>query len=128
VVAKREMEIQTAQAEATNYRNQALSEASAAKTAIERARGLLEQLKQKELEIAKLQQGPAGTKTASVRDPNYENPPPTDVKGKVVEIMPGRNLVQINLGSDMGVNKDNTLEVYRMRPRAEYLGRLRIVE
>src|SRR5262249_21298430 len=77
---------------------------------------------------AKLQQGPAGTKTASVRDPNYENPPPAYVKGKVEKVLPGQNLVEINLGSDMGVNKDNTLEVYRMRPRPEYLGRLRIVD
>jgi hypothetical protein len=128
VVRKREEEIAKAQVETTNYRNQALQSAAEAKTAIERARGLLEIVKQKELEIAKLQQGPAGTKTASVRDPNYENPPPTDVKGKIVELLPGRNLVQINLGTDMGVNENNTLEVYRMRPRPEYLGRLRIVE
>jgi hypothetical protein len=130
VVAKREKEIQTAQAETTNYRNQALQEAAAAKAAIERSRGLLEQLKQRELEIAKLQQpgGPGGIKTASVRDPNYENPPSAYVKGRIMKIdAKDRALVEINLGSDVGVNENNTLEVYRMRP-ALYLGRLRIVE
>jgi hypothetical protein len=128
VVRKREEEIAKAQVETTNYRNQALQSAAEAKTAIERARGLLEQLQQKEIELAKRDQGPAGTKTASVRDPNYENPPPADVKGSIQKILPGQNLVQINLGSDVGVNKDNTLEVYRFGRDPQYLGRLRIVE
>jgi hypothetical protein len=100
------------------------------KAAVERARGLLEQLKQRELEIAKLQQqGPGGIKTASVRDPNFENPPSANVKGKIMKIdAKDRSLVEINLGSDVGVNENNTLEVYRLRPEAAYLGRLRIVE
>jgi len=66
--------------------------------------------------------------TTGVNSLNNENPPSASVRGKVQEVLPGQNLVKINLGSDMGVNENNTLEVFRLQPKAEYLGRLRIVE
>jgi len=37
-------------------------------------------------------------------------------------------LVKISVGSDAGIRKDQTLEVFRMTPKAEYLGRLLIVD
>ena len=129
LVAKREDEIRKAQDQSAELQRLALSKATEAQTALARARNLLEQLKQRELEIAKLQQGPAMLKTASIRDPNYSNPPPADVKGKIAKIhSEDRSLVELNIGSDVGVNKDNTLDVYRLEPRAAYLGRLLIVE
>ncbi len=54
------------------------------------------------------------------------NPPAEQVKGKIEKV--DGDLVQINLGTDAGVNKNHTLEVYRVTPDAKYLGRIRIVD
>jgi len=53
------------------------------------------------------------------------NPPPEDVKGTVKQT-DASGLIVINLGSDSGLTKGNTLEVYRTAPKPMYLGRLRI--
>ena len=53
------------------------------------------------------------------------NPPPDNLEG-VVRRADG-NLVTISLGSDAGLSKGNTLEVFRLSEGA-YLGRIRIVE
>src|SRR5207244_8418503 len=60
---------------------------------------------------------------------NALNPPTTLVKGKIVRVDPtDKTLVEISLGTDQGVNKNNTLEVFRTTPEAKYLGVVRIVE
>jgi hypothetical protein len=130
VVRKREEDIAKAQAEATRYRNEALTQADIARVANQRTQNLLKQLQEKEKQLVEMQQkGPGGLGTkVAVNSPNYENPPAADVKGKIVKVMPDRNLVQISTGSDVGVSENNTLEVYRLSPRPEYLGRLRVVE
>jgi chromosome segregation ATPase len=130
VIKKREEEIAKAQLEVTKYRTAALQAEDQARTASLRAANLLEQLKQKEIQLAKaLVPGGTATPTASVRDPGYQNPPPAYVKGKIEKInATDRGLVQINIGSDVGIQENNTLEVYRLRPAPEYLGRLRIVD
>ena len=56
------------------------------------------------------------------------NPPAGLIKGKVLKIDPkDKTLVEINVGTDNGVEKGHTLEVYRLQPRAEYLGRIQVV-
>jgi hypothetical protein len=39
-----------------------------------------------------------------------------------------RTLVEISLGTDVGVNEGHTLEVYRLKPQPEYCGRIQIIE
>jgi predicted nuclease with TOPRIM domain len=56
------------------------------------------------------------------------NPPPEDVHGKVTQTDQTSGYVTINLGSDNGITKGNTLEVYRRQPRPTYVGVLRILE
>ena len=56
------------------------------------------------------------------------NPPPEDVKGTIKATDPSSGLVTINLGSDSGLTKGNTLHVYRLSPRPQYVGLLRIVD
>jgi len=64
-----------------------------------------------------------------VRDPNAFNPPVTSVKGNVIGVNPKDNsIVQISLGTDHGVQPGHTLEVYRIKPKAQYLGTLRVVD
>jgi hypothetical protein len=37
-------------------------------------------------------------------------------------------LIKLSVGRDHGVNKDNTLDIYRTNPTAEWLGTVRIIE
>ena len=60
------------------------------------------------------------------RNPNAPNPPAVMVNGKIEKIE--KDLVQINLGIDHGLNKNHTLEVYRLAPEPKYLGMIRIVD
>jgi len=57
-----------------------------------------------------------------------ENPPPDDVKGTIKATDPQSGLVTVNLGSDSGLSKGNTLHVYRLTPRPTYVGVLRIMD
>jgi hypothetical protein len=54
------------------------------------------------------------------------NAPAEDVEGLVKEVKDGK--VRISIGSDAGLTKGHTLEVFRLKPAAKYLGRLRVVE
>lgn len=57
---------------------------------------------------------------------NDPNPPEVAVNGKV-EIV-SHDLMQIDVGTDLGVEKDHTLEVYRLTPSPKYLGRARVID
>jgi len=52
-------------------------------------------------------------------------PPP--VEGKVVELNPTGRSMEISIGSDDGLATGQELYVYRIQPRAEYIGKVRIV-
>jgi hypothetical protein len=56
------------------------------------------------------------------------NPPAKDVEGEVKAIDAKTGYVTISLGTDAGVAKGNTLEVFRLKPQPSYLGTLQIVE
>jgi len=52
-------------------------------------------------------------------------PPP--VEGKVVELNPTRRSMEISIGSDDGLAVGQELYVFRIQPRAEYIGKVKIV-
>ncbi len=54
------------------------------------------------------------------------NPPKEFVNGTIEKIT--GSLVQINLGTDHGLAKDQTLDVYRLQPESKYLGMIRILD
>ncbi len=129
---KRQDEIAELQKTAAQSANRAIESDSNAKKATERALTLLSQVTQLtkkvyELEI-KLAGGDNVARLATpVRDRNYENPPRVNVKGLIDRVdKQDPTLVQITLGSDAGLEQNNTLEVYRLSPQPEYLGRLRL--
>ena len=63
------------------------------------------------------------------RDGTYSNPPPVYVKGRIEQINEAdKSLEKLTIGSDSGLLKDQTLEVYRFSPTPAYLGRLLIVD
>ncbi len=53
-------------------------------------------------------------------------PPPDQVQG-VVESVKG-DLVQVSVGSDQGLQQGHTLEIFRLEPKPEYLGPIRIIK
>lgn len=55
-------------------------------------------------------------------------PPPVDVQGQVTGVTTESGLVSINKGSDHGLAKNHTLEVYRLSPKPEWVGRIRIIQ
>ncbi len=54
------------------------------------------------------------------------NPPPDNVEGLIRQV--DRNLVTLTIGSDAGLAKGQTLEVFRYSPTPRYVGRIRIVD
>ena len=54
--------------------------------------------------------------------------PPDDVKGKILEVDSRSNLATISIGTDSGVNVGNTLLVYHLTPKPEYVGTVRVVD
>ncbi len=58
-----------------------------------------------------------------------KNPPPENVEGLIKATDPGSGLVTITIGSDAGLSKGNTLEVFRLADvpsQSKYLGTIRI--
>jgi hypothetical protein len=66
-------------------------------------------------------------KSSAGADTGKKNPPSKNVRGKITLVSPDWDLVKIDLGSDDGLRKGQTLEVVRLRPKAVYLGTVRIV-
>src|SRR5205823_4385912 len=56
------------------------------------------------------------------------NPPPGDVSGRVKNYDPTSGLLTITVGSDAGILKGHTLQVYRLEPNGQYVGVMRILE
>jgi hypothetical protein len=53
--------------------------------------------------------------------------PPEDIEGVIKAIDPKSDMVTISIGSDAGLRKGHTLEVYRLKPEPKYLGSVRIL-
>lgn len=71
--------------------------------------------------------GPKVPTVGPARAADEPNPPKPIVNGKIEKIGLD-DLVQISLGADHGLDKNHTLEVYRLKPEPKYLGKVRIVE
>lgn len=65
------------------------------------------------------------------RGAGERNPPPENVEGLIKSYDPASGLMTITIGTDAGVTKGNTLEVFRLASvpsQSKYLGTIRIVE
>jgi len=132
VIADREKTVLKLSEDIAAAKNAQVAAENERDTAKNRALALLEQLKEKERYIAKLTEkvGPSAAAPAKmVNNPNFRNPPPVFVEGKVMAVdAVNKTLVKISLGSDEGVNKDNTLLVYRKSPEVKFLGYLLVTD
>jgi hypothetical protein len=71
-----------------------------------------------------------GTATAANRATG-QNPPPESVEGLIKTMDPTGRLVTLTIGSDAGLSRGHTLQVFRLSPipsQSKYLGTLRIIE
>lgn len=98
----------------------------AANSERERNNNLLAQNEKLMKELQKRQQN-GGAAPASVAGAR-KNPPAEDVEGVVKATDPRSEFVTITIGSDAGIQKGNTLEVYRLRPEPLYLGTIEILD
>ncbi|MCI0378500.1 MAG: hypothetical protein L0215_12900 [Gemmataceae bacterium] len=127
-IASREKTILAMQDDNKRLRTEAIANENIAKSMQERNENLLGQIQDMTRKLARLESG--GGDSPLGRDPNAANPPTTFVKGRVGKVGGGqnKNYVEITVGSDHGLAKHHTLEVYRLTPRPEYLGMIRIVD
>jgi hypothetical protein len=76
--------------------------------------------------IPLLEDPPAPPALPDPNRPDFKNPPPGNARGEVMAV--DKNLLKISLGTDQGVHKGHTLEVYRLHPEVKYLGRIVITD
>jgi hypothetical protein len=101
-------------------RDRAVSAEIAQKAEQERNERLLAQNEQLEKRLAA---SVSGTGRGAVQTP------PEDVEGLVTEVDKQTGYLRLSIGSDAGLARGQTLQVYRQRPNeARYLGTVRIIE
>ena len=125
-IKDRETSIVALQASIKELRTTAVQYQALAQTRQIQNENLLEQVRALSQDIARRESGAVTTDVMVIRNPNEPNPPAVQVNGKVEKVE--ADLVQLTLGTDHGVAKNHTLDVYRMLPEAKYLGMVRIVE
>jgi len=127
IVKNREQTIIVLQDDVNKFRTKAIASEQSANAFRDRNEQLLKEVQDLGQKLAVALAGPGSGGLPTVKNANEPNPPSTFVKGKI-EKVDASGLVQISLGTDQGVNKNNTLEVFRTQPEPKYLGMVRIVD
>jgi hypothetical protein len=94
-----------------------------------KAERLEARVRETEIEIVKLRRsgstgGSGGTSLVTTGSPS--NPPPQAVEGIVTE--KSGDLIRISIGSDAGLEKGHTLDLFRLKPSPQYLGQIRLTD
>ena len=127
-IKDREVFINTIQADIKSFQSSAQNFEALAKARQNQNTALLENIRELTRRIAELETG-VNRDVINIRNPNEPNPPAVSVQGKIERLdEKDGTLIQITLGTDHGVNKNNTLDVYRLSPEPKYLGMVRIVD
>jgi hypothetical protein len=85
---------------------------------------LEQQLQELSRELARVRRDPG-----AVPPPGNRNPPAEQVEGFIKAAPDANGLVRLSIGSDAGLQRGHTLEVFRLSPnQARYLGVLKIVD
>ncbi len=127
IIKTREQTIITLQDDVNKFRTKAIASEQTANAFRDRNDQLLKEVQDLGQKLAVALAGPGSGGLPTVKNANEPNPPSTFVKGKIQKVDAG-GLVQISLGTDQGVRKDHTLEVFRTQPEPKYLGMVRIVD
>ncbi|MCS6977988.1 MAG: hypothetical protein NZM31_13405 [Gemmatales bacterium] len=125
VIKQKELTNANIQADLVKATNEKIAAQVAAQTYADRVRTLEKQNQElvRALEEANQQNLERPTaKTEIVR-----RPPPDDVRG-IIKAVGQDGLVSISIGSDAGLLRGHTLEVFRTEPKPQYLGVVQIIE
>ncbi len=125
-IKEREVNIVRLEADVKKLRVEAVQFEALARTTKIQNENLLEQLREVTLALTREKAGVVSADVMVIRNPNEPNPPAVQVNGKIEKV--DIDLVQLTLGTDHGVNKNHTLDVYRLTPEPKYLGMVRIVD
>jgi len=97
---------------------------------------LIEKFKELEVELARRSSAGSGVAgavpggagaTGGATAATAKSPPSANVEGLITRTDPQSGMVTVSVGTDAGVAKGNTLEVFRLNP-PKYLGTIRILE
>jgi hypothetical protein len=127
IVKDREQTIVLLQDDVNKFRTKAIASEQTANAFRDRNEQLLKEVQELGQKLAVALAGPGSGGLSTVKNANEPNPPSTFVKGKI-EKVDASGLVQVSLGTDQGVQKNHTLEVFRTQPEPKYLGMIRIVD
>ncbi len=111
--------------EAQAQRGRAVAAEIEARTAKGTIEALERQVAKLTREVANLSRELARLRADKGGDPAVK-PAPENIEGLVRQVKDGK--VRISLGTDAGLARGHTLEVFRLSPAPRYLGRLRVVE
>lgn len=124
-VDERDKRLLDVEKEKKDFRDRAIKAELDFKSEHERNSNLLAQLEAVSKEMARYQaNGGAG---AGKQGGTERRPPPEDVEGLVTDADPQTGYLTLSIGSDAGLTRGNTLEVYRLDPPT-YLGTVQILE
>jgi hypothetical protein len=129
LVNQREDKLVELDKQAKDFRERAVAAEIAYRTAQGQNQRLLEtnETLVKDLEREKAK-GVGTASTGGASTTATLKPPPEDVEGVVLDSDPKTGLVTISIGSDSGISKGNTLEIFRYHPKPDYVGMIRIVD
>jgi hypothetical protein len=123
IIKQRDDVIVKQQSDVVKFRNAAVAEENARKALEDRLQQMLARVTELTGALQKATTGATDT-TAKGK----ANPPGVYLEGKIEHVHPqDPTLVQVSVGSDKGLGRNQTLEVYRMDPPA-YLGLVRITD
>jgi hypothetical protein len=92
-----------------------------------KAERLEARVREAETEIVKLRRVGGGG-AGGIALVSTANPPPQNVEGIVTETTPRGDLMKISIGSDAGLARGHTLDVFRLKPTPQYLGQIRLTD
>jgi hypothetical protein len=113
--------------EREEFRQRAVKAEIDNKSLISRNNDLLKVIEEKEQDIIRIKAS-GGRPDIAPTSLAGNNPPPSDVSGRVKNYDPTSGLLTITIGSDAGILKGHTLQVYRLEPRGDYVGVIKVLE
>jgi hypothetical protein len=125
MIGQRDEQLKKYEKAAEDSRDRAVQEEMRAKSEHQRNLAMLQKIEEQAKQIQKLEHS-GGPGVVPVSAPQ-SNPPQGDIAGVIVKTDPQSGLVTLDIGSDAGLSKGNTLEVFHLAPDPKYLGTIEIL-
>jgi chromosome segregation ATPase len=126
LTAQRDVQLRDMEKKVEDHRSARVEAEIASRSQQERNENLLKENERLVKENTQLKASGGGAALA-MQTTSQKNPPHEDVEGLIQKIDPPSGLVTIDIGSDAGITKGNTLEVFRLKPEPKYLGTIQVL-